>query len=55
MRSAQELLALPGVLAAFFWSFLGPSHFRFLLALGISLGFELVRILYRKFLRFLSS
>ena len=33
-------LALLGVLTAFFWKFVGPPHFPFLLALGISLSFE---------------
>ena len=48
-------LALLGVLTAFFWRFIGPPHFPFLLVLGISLGFELALILYHKLLRFLSS
>lgn len=47
-------LALLGVLTAFFWKFAGPPHFPFLLVLGISLGFELAVILYRKLLGFLS-
>jgi hypothetical protein len=46
-------LALVGVLTAFFWRFIGPSHFPFLLVLGVSLGFELVLILYQKLLGFL--
>ena len=47
-------LALLGVLTAFFWRFVGPAHFPFLLVLGVSLGFELVLILYHKLLGFLS-
>ena len=47
-------LALLGVLTAFFWRFVGPVHFPFLLVLGISLGFELVLIIYRKLLGVLS-
>lgn len=47
-------LALLGVLTAFFWKFVGPPHFPFLLVLGISLGFELALILYRKVLGFFS-
>lgn len=47
-------LALLGVLTAFFWKFVGPPHFPFLLVLGISLGFELALILYRKLLGFFS-
>ncbi len=47
-------LPLLGVLTAFFWKFVGPPHFPFLLVLGISLGFELVLILYHKLLAFLS-
>lgn len=46
-------LALLGVLTAFFWRFVGPPHFPFALVLGISLGFELVLVLYRKLLGFL--
>ena len=41
-------LALLGVLTAFFWKFIGPPRFPFLLVLGISLGFELALTLYRK-------
>jgi len=47
-------LALLGVLTAFFWRFVGPPHFPFLLVLGVSLGFELALILYRKLLGFFS-
>jgi hypothetical protein len=47
-------LALLGVLTAFFWRFVGPPHFPFLLVLGVSLGFELVLIIYRKLLGVLS-
>jgi hypothetical protein len=47
-------LALLGVLTAFFWRFVGPQHFPFLLVLGVSLGFELVLIVYRKLLSLLS-
>ena len=47
-------LALLGVLTAFFWKFVGPPHFPFLLVLGVSLGFELALILYRKLLGFFS-
>jgi len=47
-------LALLGVLTAFFWKLVGPPHFPFLLVLGVSLGFELALILYRKLLGFLS-
>jgi hypothetical protein len=46
-------LGLLGVLTAFFWRFIPPPHFTFLLVLGISLGFELAFI--HKRLRFLSS
>ncbi|MGH2912085.1 MAG: hypothetical protein ACRDJ3_06370 [Solirubrobacteraceae bacterium] len=46
-------LALLGVLTVFFWRFIDPAHFPFLLVLGISLGFELALILYRKLLGFL--
>jgi hypothetical protein len=49
------LLALLGVLTAFFWKFIGLPHFPFLLVLGISLGFELALILCHRLLRFLSS
>lgn len=48
-------LALLGVLGALFWNFLGPPHFPFLLVLGLSFSFELILILYRKFLRSLGS
>ncbi|HEY6398862.1 MAG TPA: hypothetical protein VIX82_15550, partial [Solirubrobacteraceae bacterium] len=48
-------LALLGVLTAFFWKFFGPPHFPFLLVLGISLGFELVLLVYYKLLRWLSA
>ena len=48
-------LALLGVLTAFFWKFFGPPHFPFVLVLSISLGFQLVVILYHKFLRLLGS
>jgi len=37
-------LALLGVLTAFFWRFVGPAHFPFLLVLSVSLSFELVLI-----------
>lgn len=47
-------LALLGVLTAFFWKLVGPPHFPFLLVLGVSLGFELVLVLYHKLLDFLS-
>jgi hypothetical protein len=47
-------LALLGVLTAFFWRFLGPPHFPFLLVLGVSLGFELVLVAFHKLLRLLS-
>lgn len=47
-------LALLGVLTALFWKFFGPPHFPFFLMLGISLGFELAVIVYRKLLRLLS-
>lgn len=47
-------LALLGVLTAFFWRVVGPPHFPFLLVLGVSLGFELILILYHKLLAFLS-
>jgi len=46
-------LALLGVLTAFLWKFVGPPHFPFLLVLGVSLGFELVLLVYHKFLGFL--
>jgi hypothetical protein len=46
-------LALLGVLTAFFWMFVGPPHFPFLLVLGVSLGFELVLVVYHKLLGFL--
>ena len=48
-------LALLGVLTALFWKFFGPPDFPFFLMLGISLGFELAVIGYRKLLRFLCS
>ena len=47
-------LALLGVLTAFFWRFVGAPHFPFLLVLAVSLGFELVLIVYNKLLAFLS-
>jgi hypothetical protein len=47
-------LALLGVLAALFGKFFGPPNFAFFLMLGISLGFELAVIVYRKLLRFLA-
>jgi hypothetical protein len=47
-------LALLGVLTAFFWKSVGPPHFPFLLVLGVSLGLELVLILYHKLPGFLS-
>lgn len=47
-------LALLGVLTALFWKFFGPPNFPFFLMLGISLGFELAVIVYRKLLRFLA-
>jgi hypothetical protein len=47
-------LALLGVLTALFWKFFGPPNFPFLLMLGISLGFELAVIVYRKLLRLLA-
>ena len=47
-------LALLGVLTALFWKFVGPPHFPLLLVLGVSLGFELALILYRKLLGFFS-
>ena len=46
--------ALLGVLTALFWKFFGPPDFPFLLMLGISLGFELALIVYRKLLRLLA-
>jgi hypothetical protein len=46
--------ALLGVLTALFWKFFGPPNFPLLLMLGISLGFELALIVYRKLLRFLA-
>jgi hypothetical protein len=48
-------LALLGVLTALFWRFVGAPHFPFLLVLGVSLGFELALILYRKLLAVLSA
>lgn len=47
-------LALLGVLTAFFWWCVGPAHFPFLLVLGVSLGLELVLVLYHKVLGFLA-
>ena len=47
-------LALLGVLSAFFWEFLGPPHFPFMLMLSISLGFQLALLLYHVLLRLLS-
>jgi hypothetical protein len=47
-------LALLVLLTAFFWKLVGPPHFPFLLVLGVSLGFDLVLILYHKLLGFLS-
>ena len=47
-------LALLGVLTALFWKFFGPPNFPFFLMLGISLGFELALIVYRKLLRLLA-
>lgn len=47
-------LALLGVLTALFWKFLGPPHFPFLLVISISLGLQLVLILYHKLLHVLS-
>ncbi len=47
-------LALLGVLTALFWKFFGPPGFPFFLMLGISLGFELALIVYRKLLRMLA-
>lgn len=47
-------LALFGVLTALFWKFFGPPNFPFFLMLGISLGFELALIVYRKLLRLLA-
>jgi hypothetical protein len=47
-------LALLGVLTALFGKFFGPPNFPFFLMLGISLGFELAVIVYRKLLRFLA-
>jgi hypothetical protein len=47
-------LALLGILTALFWKFFGPPNFPFFLMLGISLGFELALILYRKLLRWLA-
>ena len=47
-------LALLGVLTALFWKFFGPPNFPFYLMLGISLGFELALIVYRKLLRLLA-
>jgi len=47
-------LALLGVLTALFWKLFGPPNFPFFLMLGISLGFELALIVYRKLLRLLA-
>ena len=47
-------LALLGVLTALFWKFFGPPNFPFFLMLGISLGFELALIVYRRLLRLLA-
>ena len=47
-------LALLGVLTALFWKFFGPPNFPFFLMLGISLGFQLTVIVYRKLLRLLA-
>ena len=47
-------LTLLGVLTALFWKFFGPPSFPFFLMLGISLGFELALIVYRKLVRLLS-
>jgi hypothetical protein len=46
--------ALLGVLTALFWKFFGPPDFPFLLMLSISLGLELVLIVYHKLLRLLA-
>jgi len=46
--------ALLGVLTALFWKFFGLPNFPFFLMLGISLGFELALIVYRKLLRLLT-
>jgi hypothetical protein len=48
-------LALLGVLTALFWKFFGPPNFPFILMLGISLGFELAVIVYRRLLRLLAQ
>jgi hypothetical protein len=48
-------LALLGVLTAFFWKLVGPPHFPFFLMIGISLGFELVLVLYHTALRLLGA
>jgi hypothetical protein len=47
-------LALLGVLTTLFWKFFGPPNFPFFLMLGVSLGFELALIVYRKLLRLLA-
>ncbi len=47
------LLALLGVLTAFFWKFFGPPHFPFVLVLSITLGFGLALLLYYKLLHLL--
>lgn len=49
------LMALLGVLTALFWKFLGPPEFPFALILGMSVGFQLARILFDRFLRFLDA
>jgi hypothetical protein len=46
--------ALLGVLTALFCKFFGPPDFPFLLMLSISLGLELVLIVYHKLLRLLA-
>jgi hypothetical protein len=43
-----------GVLTALFRKFFGPPNFPFFLMLGISLGFELALIVYRKLVRLLA-
>jgi hypothetical protein len=48
-------LALLGVLTAFFWKLVGPPHFPFFLMISISLGFELVLVLYYALLRLLGA
>lgn len=44
-------LALLGVLVALFWKLVGPPDFRFALILGISVGFQIARIAFDRFLR----